>query len=313
MAGEWHYSQNGHQHGLISAADLKALAQSGQLSPDDMVWKEGMKGWAKAQSLKGLFPAPESPKPGPPPLTTLADNLPADMPDDEAPTRTRAEPAAPANTFAAILADKWVRIGACVLAGIILITFLPSLFGWNPDGGLIFFNIVLVLVFFNVVVQRHPIMSLLWLYGLDLGLGIFMLLGTLPFFSESAMAGITVIVLIPLNIWTGFQFIREMGRKLSLQGKFLPAHEGGLTLEFTHDGNVILSNGKVYRYATRRNDLLLYDGGTLVTKWEIAKCNQTTLLVKDDQGQLHEYKRDVTTATSTASVGSTGLGPSGKR
>jgi hypothetical protein len=99
-----------------------------------------------------------------------------------------------------------------------------------------------------------------------------------------------------------------MGRTASLQGTFLPTHEGGLTLEFTNDGNLILSNDKVYRYATRRNDLLLYDGGTLVTQWEIAKCDMKTLMVKDDQGKLHEYKLDLTTATSTASVGSTGLG-----
>ncbi len=206
----------------------------------------------------------------------------------------------------AILADKWVQIGGGILAVIFAVTFLPAIFGWMPDGGLIFFNIVLALVFFNVVVQRHPIMSLLWLYGLDLGLGVFMLLGTLPFFSESAMAGFTVLILIPLNLWTGIQFIREMGRKVSLQGKFLPAHEGGLTLEFTLDGNVILSNGKVYRYATRRNDLLLYDGDTLATKWEVVKCDQTTLLVKDDQGQLHEYKRD--TSAASASTASAGLG-----
>lgn len=79
-------------------------------------------------------------------------------------------------------------------------------------------------------------------------------------------------------------------------------------MEFTDDGNLILSNGKVYRYATRRNELLLYDGDTLATKWEIAKCDMKTLLVKDDQGRLHEYKRDFTAVKSAASTASAGLG-----
>ena len=208
----------------------------------------------------------------------------------------------------AILADKWVRIGGGILAVILAITFLPSLFGWIPDGGLVFFNIVLALVFFNVVVQRHPIMSLRWLYGIDLGLGVLLMLAALPDFSESAMAGIIVLILIPLNLWTGYQFTKEMTRTASLQGRFLPADEGGLTLEFTDDGNLILSNGKVYRYATRRNELLLYDGDTLATKWEVVKCDMKTLLVKDDQGRLHEYKRDFTAVKSAASTASAGLG-----
>jgi hypothetical protein len=208
----------------------------------------------------------------------------------------------------AILADKWVRISGGILAVVFAITFLPLLIGYQPDGGLVFFNIVLALVFFNVVVQRHPIMSLRWLYGIDLGLGVLLLLATLPAFSESAVAGITALILIPLNFWTGYQFIKEMGRKASLQGRFLPAHESGLTLEFTNDGNLILSNGKVYRYTTRRNDLLLYDGDTLATKWEIAKCDMKNLLVKDDQGNLHEYKRDFTAVKSAASTVASGLG-----
>jgi hypothetical protein len=207
----------------------------------------------------------------------------------------------------AILADKWVRIGGCILAVVFAITFLPAIFGWMPNGGLVFFNILLALVLFNVVVQRHPIMSLRWLYGIDLGLGVLLMLAALPDFSESAMAGIIVLVLIPLNLWTGFQFIKEMTRKASLQGKFLPAHEDGLTLEFTHDGNLILSNGKVYRYATRHNDLLLYDGDMLATKWEIAKSDSKALVVRDDQGKLHEYKKDYSAITSATSTLSSGL------
>jgi hypothetical protein len=56
MATEWHYSKGGQQHSPVSAADLKALAKSGELLPTDMIWKEGMAEWKPAGSLKGLFP-----------------------------------------------------------------------------------------------------------------------------------------------------------------------------------------------------------------------------------------------------------------
>ena len=199
----------------------------------------------------------------------------------------------------AILADKWVRISGGILAVVFAVTFLPAIFGWIPDGGLVFFNIVLALVLFNVVVQRHPIMSLRWLYGIDLGVGL-LLMGATSLIDNSVLAGGSVVMgVIPFLIWTGYQFFREMKRTTSLQGKFLPAHEGGLTLEFTDDGNLILSNGRLYRYVAHRNDLLLYDGDKLATKWEIAKCDMKTLMVKDDQGKLHEYKRDLTAMKSS--------------
>ena len=72
MATEWHYSKGGQQHGPISAADLNALAKSGELLPTDMIWKEGMAEWKPAGSLKGLFPPTTAPAPkkAPPPLPT---------------------------------------------------------------------------------------------------------------------------------------------------------------------------------------------------------------------------------------------------
>ena len=74
MATEWHYSKGGQQHGPVSAADLKALAKSGELIPTDMIWKEGMAEWKPAGSLKGLFPPTAAPTPqkAPPPLPTAS-------------------------------------------------------------------------------------------------------------------------------------------------------------------------------------------------------------------------------------------------
>jgi len=59
---EWLYSKgDDHQAGPVSAGELKRLAQSGELAPDDLVWKEGMDDWLPASRIKGMtFSAPAS-------------------------------------------------------------------------------------------------------------------------------------------------------------------------------------------------------------------------------------------------------------
>lgn len=54
---EWFYAQQNKRFGPVSAAELKALADSGKLRPDDLVWREGMDGWVPARRVKGLFEA----------------------------------------------------------------------------------------------------------------------------------------------------------------------------------------------------------------------------------------------------------------
>lgn len=39
MALTWHYSIDGKKHGPVGSADLKRLADAGELSPQDLVWK----------------------------------------------------------------------------------------------------------------------------------------------------------------------------------------------------------------------------------------------------------------------------------
>ncbi|MHC4444842.1 MAG: DUF4339 domain-containing protein [Planctomycetota bacterium] len=37
---EWYYHKNNQQMGPISSQELKQLAQTGELKPTDLVWKE---------------------------------------------------------------------------------------------------------------------------------------------------------------------------------------------------------------------------------------------------------------------------------
>ena len=52
---EWYYAHDGQQAGPVSALELKQLADAGKLTPDDLVWQEGVKDWIPARKVKGLF------------------------------------------------------------------------------------------------------------------------------------------------------------------------------------------------------------------------------------------------------------------
>ena len=77
LSADWHYTQNGQQHGPVTAAELKTLVQTGKLTPTDMVWKAGMAEWKVASSIKGLFPIPG---PVPAPASEVQPPTPASSP-----------------------------------------------------------------------------------------------------------------------------------------------------------------------------------------------------------------------------------------
>src|SRR3954454_8085111 len=59
---QWYYAKSGQQLGPVSAEDMQGLARSGALAGTDLVWSEGMSGWAEARTVAGLF-APEAATP----------------------------------------------------------------------------------------------------------------------------------------------------------------------------------------------------------------------------------------------------------
>jgi hypothetical protein len=56
MANEWYYTKGEERIGPISSDQLKSLATSGELNPDDLIWKDGREEWTPASQLRGLFP-----------------------------------------------------------------------------------------------------------------------------------------------------------------------------------------------------------------------------------------------------------------
>ena len=69
----WFYSQGGEQRGPLSFSELSQKAASGQLQPDELVWREGMPSWEAARRIPELLPetqagpGPRSPIPPMPP------------------------------------------------------------------------------------------------------------------------------------------------------------------------------------------------------------------------------------------------------
>lgn len=63
MAKQWYYAKGSTTHGPLAGPELKQLADSGQLLPEDLVWKNGMANWTPAQTVRGLLP-PKPPRQG---------------------------------------------------------------------------------------------------------------------------------------------------------------------------------------------------------------------------------------------------------
>jgi hypothetical protein len=69
---EWHYAKGGQKHGPLSFEEIRRLAGSGELAPDDLVWTDGMDQWAPARSVQGLAVAAAAPQASDPPDAAMA-------------------------------------------------------------------------------------------------------------------------------------------------------------------------------------------------------------------------------------------------
>lgn len=98
MATRWYYGREAAKLGPYSAGEMKDLASTGQISPEDTVWREGVEKGVPAKRVKNLFaqgpvlaPAKAAPAladEGPP--TTVP---PTPLPDRQAPPPQQPEAA----------------------------------------------------------------------------------------------------------------------------------------------------------------------------------------------------------------------------
>ena len=92
MSEAWFYQRGDQRLGPVSSQELKRLADTGELQPTDLLWKEGMPKPLAASRAKGLFSAavhqeattpPSAASPAPPPLPADDMPLPSQQPDPD--------------------------------------------------------------------------------------------------------------------------------------------------------------------------------------------------------------------------------------
>ncbi len=66
METEWHYAKGDQQLGPVTESELRSLAATGKLLPNDLVWNEEMTDWTPAGTINGLCP---------PSLVTVPSNM----------------------------------------------------------------------------------------------------------------------------------------------------------------------------------------------------------------------------------------------
>ena len=67
MTKEWYFQEGDKRIGPIAAAALKKLAESGRITPETLVWRNGTPEWVKAGTIRGLITT-SIPPAAPPPL-----------------------------------------------------------------------------------------------------------------------------------------------------------------------------------------------------------------------------------------------------
>lgn len=102
MSNQWYYldPESHIRQGPLTDQELKAKAKSGQIGPADLIWKEGMRDWAFASKVKGLFPGTSSANSAVPvdsgtgPVTLFTRQKTTDTDEKVPPTKTDPSPSA---------------------------------------------------------------------------------------------------------------------------------------------------------------------------------------------------------------------------
>ena len=92
----WYFADGDVQRGPITEAQLRALIGTGNLTPEDQVWKEGMEDWTPAGEIPGLFNQAASATPPATPGTLGATDAKTKMTKTAKPATAPASPVADA-------------------------------------------------------------------------------------------------------------------------------------------------------------------------------------------------------------------------
>lgn len=301
MAAEWHYSKDGKQHGPVSAADLKAMAKSGELSPTDMVWQEGMAEWKPAGSLKGLFSPSSGPSPSkaPPPLPANPS------------TQLTIKPVGKS-----IFADKMLVVGCCLGISILLTAVSPG----RLSGVFFILDVALGIATGYFAYKRLASTSTDKLYESGIPtlpfsspwsqeersapnkpemirriaaacVGALMLFAIYAAQSEGeALFALWLASIVVLLLLIGPVF------RMFLPAKWIPAEGGNGWLEFARSSSFTREDGTSATYKVLPNFQFIdvWRNGTLIDAFKIMSLKKSELELQHRDGTITKYKRSMT-------------------
>jgi hypothetical protein len=104
MSQEWYVNRLGEPQGPVSWDQLVQMAATGELKPDDLIWREGTNDWVPASSVTGLGLQPPPPPPSPAGIVA-----PYARPERHRAAKSHATPLALGIVFVlALLAAGWI-------------------------------------------------------------------------------------------------------------------------------------------------------------------------------------------------------------
>ena len=135
---DWYYAKGQEQFGPIGSPELKTMADDGRLTPDDLVWREGLSQWTPSSRVRGLFSETSGSSPdvnaGQRARSIGAVDAPPMAGSNDGGNRRRAAPAAP--VLYLFQGTLWVCCSATVVvAGISFLLALGKAKGALEQGG----------------------------------------------------------------------------------------------------------------------------------------------------------------------------------
>ena len=172
---QWYYSDTQRNRlGPVSAEEMASLHRSGRLSPDTLVWREGLSDWVAWRTIQTEIVPPGTPAPTPPPVAVMAPHVDPSVAHDlrapaepsspyAPPTAAVGEPVVAMHQDDIVYAGLWKRFAAAVIDALVMLPVLiplAILFGWTEeDTGLFSADTLVIMVVFTLylgLMQARP-------------------------------------------------------------------------------------------------------------------------------------------------------------
>jgi hypothetical protein len=183
MSSEWYLARGGQQRmGPLTSQQLKQMAAAGQVTGNDLVWKEGMAQWVPASQVKGLLGGSGSSQswqsdavaaaPASAPAAVAEPAAPVAYDEDAAVrVRTGGEPSYYGNLENFTKPYLWIGLACAVLMFLYGAYATLSLFSIASGMGYFWVGIAFLLVVLMTILFAIGIFLAVWLIHLAVDMG----------------------------------------------------------------------------------------------------------------------------------------------